>query len=206
VRVLVACEFSGVVREAFRRRGHDAWSCDLLPTEQDGQHIQDDVIRVIRDCGPWDLMIAHPPCTYLCCAGNKYFGEKYRLRFPGRALDRRVAANFFLELANNPHIPKIATENPVGHMSSYWRKPDQIIQPFQFGDPHRKATCLWLKNLPPLLPTAVVDPIIKTNRNGKTASVIHDAALRLNPLERMKARSRTHRGIADAMAEQWGKP
>lgn len=201
MKVLIACEFSGVVREAFRKRGHDAWSCDILPTEIPGDHIQDDVLNHLDD--GWDMMIAHPPCTYLTCAGNKWFKPEYKDRFPDRGKKREEAIKFFVEIFN-ANVGKICMENPIGVLSTRVRKPDQIIQPYQFGHIDRKSTCLWLKNLPKLEPTNVVEPKIKTNRNGKTASVHHDAALRLPASERWKARSRTYQGIADAMANQWG--
>ncbi len=184
MRVLVACEYSGVVREAFFRRGHDAWSCDLLPTEQPGQHIQGDVLEVLND--GWDLMIAHPPCTHLAVSGARWFEEK---RKDGR---QQAAIDFFMALANAP-IERIAVENPVSIMSTVWRKPDQIIQPWQFGHGETKATCLWLKNLPPLQPTDVVD--------GREQRI-----WRLPPgPDRAKIRSKTYAGIAKAMAQQWKK-
>ena len=182
MRVLVACEYSGVVRDAFIRGGHDAMSCDLLPTESPGPHYQGDV-RDVLDY-PWDMMIAHPPCTHLSVSGARHFGEK---RFDGR---QQSAASFFMMLAKSG-IPKIAIENPVSVMSSVWRKPDQIIQPWQFGHGETKATCLWLKGLPLLVPTDVV--------NGRVNRV-H----RMPPsADRWKERSRTYTGIAEAMAQQW---
>lgn len=203
MRVLVACEFSGVVREAFRTRGHDAWSCDLLPTlEKSSFHLQEDVTSHLSSRF-WDMVIAHPPCTYLTCAGNKWFGSEYAERFPTRVLDRDRGAAFFMACINAA-ASRVCVENPVGVMSTRYRKPDQIIQPWQFGHKDRKTTCLWLKGLPSLVPTSVVVPQIKTNRNGKTASVHHDAALRLPANERWKVRSKTYQGWADAMAEQWG--
>lgn len=200
MRVLVACEFSGVVRDAFIRSGHDAWSCDFLPTENDGPHIQKDVLTVLDD--KWDLMIAHPPCTYLTVAANKYYKEEYAHRFPRRFLDREEAIKFFMDLVKAP-IDKIAIENPVGVISTRFRKPDQIIQPYEFGHPDRKKTCLWLKNLPLLKPTNIVRPKIKTNKNGKTASVHHDYALGFPQHIRWKMRSKTYIGWAKAMADQW---
>jgi hypothetical protein len=185
MRILVACEYSGKVRDAFRARGHDAMSCDILPTEQPGQHYQGDVFDIIND--GWDLMIAHPPCTHLAVSGARHFAAKQASGVQQKAID------FFMRLANAP-IPRIAIENPVCIMSSVWRKPDQIIQPWQFGHGETKATCLWLKNLPPLTPTNVVA--------GREARV-H----RMPPSpDRWKERSRTYQGIADAMAEQWGAP
>lgn len=182
MKVLVACEFSGIVREAFRKRGHDAWSCDLLPTEILGQHIQDDVLKHLDD--GWDLMIAHPPCTHLAVSGARWFKNKRK--------EQIDAVSFFSSLLYAQNIPKIAIENSIGIISTWLRKPDQIIQPWQFGHGETKATCLWLKGLPKLIPTNIVD--------GREAR-IH----RMPPSKnRWKERSRTYQGIADAMAEQWG--
>lgn len=184
MRVLVGCEYSGVVRDAFIARGHDAMSCDLLPTEAPGPHYQGDV-RDVLDY-PWDLMIAHPPCTHLSVSGARHFEAK---RLDGR---QQSAVSFFMMLAK-ADIPRIALENPVCVMSSLWRKPDQIIQPWQFGHGETKATCLWLKGLQPLHPTNIVDG--RENR-------VH----RLPPSEdRWKLRSTTYTGIAAAMADQWGQ-
>lgn len=181
MRVLIACEFSGIVRDAFAARGHDAWSCDLLPTEINGKHIVGDVITIL-DQG-WDLLIAHPPCTHLAVSGARWFESKQ--------VEQRQAIWFFLALTRC-NIPKICIENPVCIMSTIWRKPDQIIQPWQFGHGETKATCLWLKGLPLLKPTQVVV--------GRTPRV-HFASPGPN---RWKERSRTLQGIADAMADQWG--
>lgn len=184
MKVLIACEYSGVVRDAFIRGGHDAMSCDLLPTEAPGPHYQGDV-RDVLDY-PWDLMIAHPPCTHLSVSGARHFKAK---RMDGR---QQSAVSFFMALAR-AQIPMIAIENPVCIMSSMWRKPDQVIQPWQFGHWETKATCLWLKGLPLLRPTDVVE--------GRE-SRIH----RMPPsAERWKERSRTFSGIAEAMATQWGR-
>ena len=184
MRVLIACEYSGAVRDAFTRWGHDAMSCDLLPAETPGQHYQGDV-RDVLDY-PWDLMIAHPPCTHLSVSGARHFAEK---RMDGR---QQSAVSFFMALARAP-IPKIAIENPVCIMSRMWRKPDQIIQPWQFGHGETKATCLWLNGLPKLVPTNVVE--------GREAR-IH----RMAPSPTRAAdRSRTYPGIAAAMADQWSK-
>ena len=184
MRVLIACEYSGAVRDAFTRGGHDAMSCDLLPAETPGPHYQGDV-RDVLDY-PWDLMIAHPPCTHLSVSGARHFAEK---RMDGR---QQSAVSFFMALARAP-IPKIAIENPVCIMSRMWRKPDQIIQPWQFGHGETKATCLWLKGLPLLRHTQIVEG--RENR-------IH----RMPPsADRWKERSRTFQGIADAMAAQWGR-
>ena len=181
MRVLVACEYSGRVRDAFRDRGHDAMSCDLLPTEVDGPHYQGDVFDVIGD--GWDLMIAHPPCTHLAVSGARHFHRK--------AQEQADALDFVRRLMDAP-IARIALENPISVISSKIRKPDQIIQPWQHGHGETKATCLWLKGLPLLTPTDVVD--------GREAKV-H----RMSPgPNRWKERSRTYAGIARAMATQWG--
>jgi site-specific DNA-cytosine methylase len=182
MNVLVACEFSGVVRNAFRALGHNAWSCDLLPSETEGPHYQGDVCDLLVP-DLWDLMIAHPPCTHLAVSGARWFKEKQT--------EQADALEFVRILLNAP-IPRIALENPVSIISSRIRKPDQIIQPWQFGHGETKATCLWLKNLPPLKPTNIVD--------GRVPRV-H----RVSPgPDRWKERSRTYQGIAQAMAEQWG--
>ncbi len=181
MKVLVACEFSGVVRDAFKKRGHDAWSCDLLDTEVPGNHFQQDVLSVL-DSG-WDLMIAHPPCTHLAVSGARWFKEKQE--------EQKEALNFVRALLDAP-IGKIALENPISIISSRIRKPDQIIQPWQFGHGETKATCLWLKGLPNLVPTNIV--------SGREARV-H----RMPPSpDRWKERSKTFAGIAQAMAAQWG--
>lgn len=203
MRVLVACEFSGTVRDAFKRKGHHAISCDLLSTESPGLHYRGDVLELFKSGNEWDLLIAHPPCTYLTVAANKWMKPEYRHRFPDRPTQRQQAILFFMELWNSP-IKRVCIENPVGIMSTAFQKPNQIIQPWQFGHTDRKTTCLWLRGLPPLFPTRIVKPNIKRNRNGKTASVHHDAALRLPAEERWKVRSKTYQGIADAMADQWG--
>lgn len=183
-RVLVACEYSAVVRDAFRARGFDAWSCDLLPCERDPEwHIQGDALDVMLE--GWDLMIAHPPCTDLAVSGARHFPAKIADGRQGRALD------FVRRLLDAP-VRHIALENPVSVISSKIRKPDQIIQPWQFGHGETKATCLWLKNLPKLTPTNIVE--------GREARV-H----RMPPgPNRWKERSRTFEGIAEAMARQWG--
>lgn len=197
MRVLVACEFSGIVREAFRKRGHDAWSCDLLPTEQPGPHYLGDVFELFDLLGheKWDLMIAHPPCTYLSYAGNVW------LKQPGRLEKREAAMQFFMKLAECD-IPRIAIENPKGYPWKAWRKPDQVIQPFEFGHPMHKPTCLWLKNLPLLKPTKIVEAPPKWD--GKRNRHWVDQVPGGNIEKRRRNRSRTFQGIADAMAEQWG--
>lgn len=189
MRVLVACEFSGIVREAFKLRGHDAWSCDLLPTEIEGNHIQDDVLNHLND--GWDLMIAHPPCTHLAVSGARWFKDKKN--------EQEEALEFVRTLLNAP-IDKIALENPVSIISSKIRKPDQIIQPWMFGHPESKTTCLWLKNLPKLAPTNI---LIKNTKywDNQTKS----GQNKLGPSnDRWKKRSITYSGIAEAMATQWG--
>lgn len=201
MKVLIACEYSGTVRDAFTKKGWDATSCDLLPTDTPGNHYQGDVFDIIED--GWDLMIAHPPCTYLTVTGNKWMKPEFEPRFPTRKQDRLDAIDFFMALAN-ANIPKICLENPVGIMSTAWKKPEQYIQPYHFGETHSKRTGLWLKNLPLLRPTKTVEPLIYTYKDGRKDPLWHVESLKLPPLERMKVRSKTFQGIADAMAEQWG--
>jgi hypothetical protein len=204
MKVLIACEFSGAVRDAFIGKGHDAMSCDLLPTESPGPHYQGSVLDVLDD--GWDLMIAHPPCTYLTLTGNKWFKPEYAARFPTRHKDREDAIDFFMALANAP-IPKIAIENPIGVLSSRWRKPNQIIQPWEYGFPTTKATCLWLKGLPNLVPTNIVskgEVVISKSGNRMSRWYYETSKLPLKGGIRAKARSVTFQGIADAMAAQWG--
>lgn len=184
MRVLVACEYSGAVRDAFLAMGHDAMSCDLLPTDVPGPHYQGDVFDIIGD--GWDLMIAHPPCTFLCVSGIHWNTSR-----PERRVHTESALDFFQRLLNAP-IPHIALENPVSVASSRIRPPDQTIQPWQFGHGETKATCLWLKNLPLLQPTNVVSG--RENRIHKMAP----------SKDRWKLRSATYPGIAQAMAQQWG--
>lgn len=187
MRVLIGCEYSGVVRDAFINNGHDAMSCDLLPTESQGPHYQGSIWDVIDY--PWDVAIFHPPCTHLSVSGSRYFAAK---RMDGR---QQAAVSFFMALVRrSEHIKMTAIENPVCIMSSLYRKPDQIIQPWQFGHGETKATCLWLKGLPLLQPTNIVE--------GREAR-IH----RMPPSpDRWKERSKTFSGIADAFASQWGSP
>lgn len=183
MKILVACEYSGKVRDAFIEAGHDAVSCDILPTEKPGPHYKGDVRDILYD--GWDMLIGFPPCTHLASSGARWFKEK---QADGRQQD---GIDFFMLLANSG-IPKIALENPVGIMSSRYRKPDQIIQPWQYGHGETKATCLWLKNLPLLQPTCVVE--------GREPRM-----WKLSPSkDRAKIRSETYQGIADAMASQWG--
>lgn len=181
MRVLVACEYSATVRMAFAARGHDAWSCDLLPTEYPGQHIQSDALNVLND--GWDLMIAHPPCTHLAVSGAAWFEDKFY---------EQCEALAFVRVLMDAPIPRICIENPVSVISTRIRKPDQIIHPWQFGHGERKKTCLWLKGLPNLNPTQIV--------SGRRET-LH----RLPPSpDRWKNRSRTFAGVAHAMAQQWG--
>lgn len=192
MRVLVACEYSGRVREAFRRRGHDAWSCDLLPTEVPGPHYQCDLLDVLT-AQPWDLVIAHPPCTHLANSGARWF--------KGKALEQAQAVAFVKLIAEAP-APKIAIENPVGVLSSRWRKPDQIVHPWWFGDEASKATCLWLKGLPLLQPTKIVGKgRFHTTKSGRRLPAWYN--LPPSP-DRGKLRSATFPGFAEAMADQWG--
>lgn len=196
MRVLIACEYSGAVRDAFRARGHDAMSCDLLPTDVDGPHYQGDVFDVIGN--GWDLMIAHPPCTYLCSSGLHWNG-----RVEGRAAKTEDALAFVRALLDAP-IPRIAIENPVGCIGTRIRKADQTIQPHQFGDDASKATCLWLKGLPLLTPTDRV-PGRMVNGKARWANQTDSGQNRLAPsADRWKLRSATFPGIAAAMADQWG--
>jgi len=181
VRVLVACEYSGMVRDAFIRRGHDAMSCDLLPTEVEGPHHMGDVTEVLHM--GWDLMVAHPPCTHLAVSGSRWFKDKIK---------EQAEALVFVQMLMDAPIPRIAIENPVSVISTRIRKPDQIIHPWQFGHGEVKATCLWLKGLPKLVPTDIV-----TGREAR----VH----RMPPgPNRWKERSRTYLGVAAAMAQQWG--
>jgi len=204
MKVLVACEFSGAVRDAFIGGGHEAMSCDLLPNETPGPHYQGSVMDILND--GWDLMIAHPPCTYLTLTGNKWFKPEFAERFPTRQKDREDAIQFFMALANAP-IPKIAIENPIGIMSSRWRKPEQIIQPWQYGHETTKATCLWLKGLPPLRSTNIVskgEVVVSKSGNRMSRWYYETSKLPIKGGIRAKARSVTFQGIADAMADQWG--
>lgn len=204
MRVLIACEFSGVVRESFKVRGHDAWSCDLLPTEIPGQHIQQDAVSVAYTLGyGWDIMICFPPCTHLCSSGAVYWPEKKK---DGR---QQQAFQFCMDLMNAP-ISKIAMENPVGILSKWFRKPDQIIHPYHFGEPYMKRTCLWLKNIPKLVPSDPIAPIMHWHGGSRRGGIKKDGTRTPSKLRTAlkygwKERSRTFQGIAEAMAEQWGK-
>lgn len=196
MRVLIACECSGIIRDAFAVRGHDAWSCDLKPGESPGQHIRGDVIEVIEREG-WDMMIAHPPCTHLAVSGARWWTDKKR--------EQQEAIAFFMVLAKAA-VLRICIENPVGFMSTVWRAPDQYVQPYDFGDDASKKTGLWLKGLPKL----VADPgdyVAPRMVGGKTrwANQCDSGQNRLGPSpERAALRARTYPGIARAMAEQWG--
>ncbi len=202
MRVLLACEMSGRVRDAFRALGHDAWSCDILCSADSRHHIRADVLTQLG--AGWDMMIAFPPCTHLCVSGAAWFEKKRR--------DGRQAAGieFFTQMIEAP-IERIAVENPVGIMSNLYRKPDQIIQPWWFGDAETKATCLWLKNLPPLVPTNEVEPDYARDKNGnhyrdakgKRYSKTHFMAGRKDDWKRKMIRSLTYPGVANAMAQQW---
>lgn len=197
MRVLIACEISGRVRDAFIKKGHDAVSCDLLPTDSPGPHIIGDAIEVAHS-EHWDLMVAHPPCTYLASSGIHW-----NKKVPGRSVKTDDAVVFVTSLMAAP-IEKIAIENPIGVLSTRIRKPEQIIQPYQFGDDASKATCLWLKNLPLLTPTKIIPPTVigkKKIWGNQTPS----GQNKLGPSpDRAKIRSMTYQGIADAIADQWG--
>ena len=186
MKILIACEFSGVVRDAFIAKGHDALSCDLLPTDRPGPHYQGDVRDILSD--GWDMMIAHPPCTHLAVSGARYFSVKH---------DVQEEALEFVRMLLDAPIEKIALENPVGIISSRIKKPDQIVQPYMFGEDASKKTCLWLKNLPPHISTNL---IIKERYANQTPSGRNN--LPPSP-DRWKLRSVTYQGIADAMANQW---
>jgi len=218
---LVACEESQRVCTAFRKRGHEAYSCDIIECSggHPEWHVQEDVLKIIgggcnrfitldgtlHDNINWDLIIAHPPCTYLTVTGNRWFNiSKYGIKAIERYRLRKDAIDFFMKLVNAP-CEKIAIENPVGTMSSVYRKPDQIIQPYEYGHPMTKKTCLWLKNLPLLKPTNIVEPEFVICADGKKYSKAHVETFSIkNPEERARVRSKTFEGIAEAMAEQWG--
>lgn len=229
MKVLVACEESQAVTKELRRLGHEAYSCDIIECSggHPEWHIQGDVLDIMpeRDdenpvqliefqtmdgewhevWNKWDMIIAFPPCTYLTVTGNRWFNvERYGEKAIQRQMERRKAINFFMFFVN-ADCDKIAIENPIGVMSTAYRKPNQIIHPYMFGDPERKATCLWLKGLPELKPTNIVEPNIITYKNGKgTDSPWHMNTMGLPKEERAKLRSKTFPGIAKAMAEQWG--
>ena len=219
MKVLVACEESQEVCKAFRNLGHEAYSCDIKPCSggHPEWHIMQDVIPLLDGrCsfktmdgiehsigGKWDLIIAHPPCIYLTLAGNKWFKPEFVDRFPDRQKQREKAVDFFMDIAN-ADCDKIAIENPVGVMSSKWRKPDQYIEPYMFGDPEKKKTGLWLKGLSLLKPTNIVEPVIIHCKSGANEPRWHMETMHLPKEERSRVRSQTFIGIAKAMAEQWG--
>lgn len=228
MNVLVACEESQRVCMAFRGKGHNAFSCDILPCSggHPEWHIHGDVLQFLNPevlfpgelpgiqfftmdneyhCfpGKWDLIIAHPPCTYLTLAGNKWFKPEFADRFPDRQKQRNEAVDFFMAIAN-ADCEKIAIENPVGIMSSQWRKPDQYIEPYMFGDPEKKKTGLWLKGLPLLQPTNIAEPVIIHCKSGANEPRWHMETMHLPKEERSRVRSQTFPGIAKAFAEQWG--
>lgn len=220
MKILIACEESQAVCKEFRRLGHEAYSCDIIECSggHPEWHIMQDVLPLLNGyCeftttdgathsidGKWDLIVAFPPCTYLTVTGNRWFDvEKYGEKAIQRHKDREDAIKFFMAFVN-ADCDKIAIENPIGCMSTYYRKPDQIVHPYMFGDPARKATCLWLKGLPKLTPTKIVEPEIVHYKNGKgTDSPWHVNTMSLPPAERAKARSKTFPGVAKAMT-QWG--
>jgi hypothetical protein len=197
MKVLIACEFSGTVRDAFIKAGHDAMSCDLEPTLNSGPHYQGNMFDIIED--GWDLMIAHPPCTHLAVSGARHFAKK---QADGR---QQQGIDFFMQVVN-ANISKYAIENPIGIMSTIYRKPDQIIQPWEYGHTTTKATCLWLKGLPLLKPTNIVQKgEFVTFPSGKKMSKWYADSAKNSPKERERIRNKTFQGIADAMADQWGK-
>lgn len=206
-KVLVACEESQVVTKAFREHGHEAYSCDTLDCSggYPEWHIKDDVLNHLDE--NWDCIISHPPCTYLSVTGNKWMKPEFRERFPNRIQQRKDAIEFFMIFAN-ADCEHIAIENPVGIMSSEWRKPDQYVHPYFFGDKHSKKTGLWLKGLPLLEPTNMVEPEMYTYKTGpkkgRKDPMWHVETLKLPPAERSIARSKFFPGFAKVMAEQWG--
>lgn len=206
MKVLVACEESQAVTIELRKLGHEAYSCDIVPCSggHPEWHFQQDVTELLKQ--PWDMVIAHPPCTYLTVTGNRWFNvERYGDKALKRMEERERAISFFMLFANLDHVPRVAIENPVGVMSTHWRKPDQIVQPYMFGDPYEKKTCFWLKGLKPLEPTDVVEPEPrKKYASGNTMPAWYAEAWHLPPAERAKLRSKTFPGIAKAIAEQWG--
>lgn len=203
MKVLVACEESQEVCKAFRALGHEAYSCDIEPCSggHPEWHLQVDATELLKM--RWDMIIAHPPCTYLTNAGNKWFKPEYKERFPDREQKREDAVLFFMVFWN-ADCPRVAIENPQGIMSSRFRKPDQYIEPYMFGDSEKKKTGLWLRGLPALVPTNVVEPVIIECASGAREPRWHMETMHLPPKERSKACSKTFPGIARAMAEQWG--
>lgn len=201
--VLVGCEESQTITKELRKLGHEAYSCDLLPCSggHPEWHLQMDVFEAIK-LRKWDLGIFHPECTRLTVTANKWYKPEFADRFPTIHEDREKAVDFFMKIVN-VDIPKIAIENPIGIMSTRYRKPDQIIQPYHFGDAERKSTCLWLKGLPKLKHTNVVEPEIIYHKSGRTDGKLHFETMKLPKEERRKARSVTFPGIAKAIALQW---
>ena len=204
-KILIACEESQAVTKEFRRLGHESYSCDILPCSggHPEWHLQSDVTEILKE--EWDMIIAFPPCTYLTVTGNRWFNiKKYGDKAIKRHADRKDAINFFMLFATSAN--KVAIENPIGVMSSEWRKPDQIVNPYEFGDPYEKKTCLWLKGLPKLKTTNIVKPPEGTKfKSGRTMPSWYAEAWSLPKEERAKLRSKTFPGIAKAMATQWGK-
>lgn len=203
--VLIGCEESQTICKAFRELGHEAYSCDLLPCSggHPEWHYQQDIFEVIK-LKKWDLGIFHPECTRLTVTANKWYKPEYSDRFPNIHQERKLAIEFFMKIVDCG-LDRWAIENPIGIMSTLYRKPNQIIQPYQFGDAERKSTCLWTKGLPKLKHTNVVEPNIITFKSGKTMSACHYNSVGLDKESRRKARSVTFPGIAKAMAEQWTK-
>ena len=218
MKILIACEESQAVCKEMRRLGHECYSCDIIECSggHPEWHIMQDVLPLLNgNCafktmdgvehsidGKWDMIIAHPPCTYLTLAGNKWYKPEFKERFPNRLMQRQQAIEFFMKIAN-ADCEKIAIENPVGIMSSVYRKPDQYIEPYQFGNAEKKKTGLWLKGLKKLDPTNIVEPVIIHCKSGVNEPRWHMETMKLPPEERSKARSKTFPGIAKAMAEQW---
>ncbi len=218
MKILIGCEESQEVCKAFRAKGHEAYSCDILPCSggHPEWHIQGDITKVIEGgyfttqdghyelVDAWDMIIAFPPCTFLTVTGNRWFNAEYAEKAIKRHKDREEAKKFFMLFANSK-CERVVIENPVGIMSSVWRKPDQIINPFQFGDPFEKKTCLWLKGVPKLEPTNIVEPPKRTQfKSGKSMPSWYAEAWKLPKEERAKLRSKTFPGIAKAMANAWG--
>lgn len=203
MKILIACEESQTVCKAFRKNGFEAFSCDILPCSggHPEWHIQGDVLEQLNK--GWDMIIAHPPCTYLTVTGNKWMKPEFRDRFPDRPKQREESIEFFLKIAE-AECNFIAIENPVGIISTVWRKPDQYVHPYHFGDPHSKKTGFWLKGLPKLKHTEVVEPIMYTYKDGRKDPIWHVESMKLPPAERQKVRSKTFEGMAQAMANQWG--
>ena len=205
MKVLVACEESQAVCKEFRNIGHEAYSCDIIPCSggHPEWHLQQDVIPLLKE--KWDMIIAFPPCTYLTVTGNRWFNiDRYGEKAIQRHKDRKEAIDFFMAFAN-ADCDRIAIENPVGIMSSQWRKPDQYIEPYMFGDPEKKKTGLWIKGLPLLKPTNIVEPVIIHCKSGANEPRWHMETMHLPKEERSRVRSQTFPGIAEAMASQWSE-